>query len=118
MWRRWSMPPRSLLIALSVIVKGLCDSGRTLFDALLEEEGQRILDILSKWRDWLKPQPLVQADGCLLVNACLQAEQFHLVCSGVLRQMMDQHLSESPATKLRADIHPLELSVLRAEKLN
>ena len=59
-------------------------------DTLLVKETKRVLYVVSEWWDTLKPRPLIQADGRLLMNAGFQAKEANSMSSGMVRQMIEQ----------------------------
>src|SRR5262249_5778007 len=91
---------------------------RPLHDALLITQTERVLEVRPERRGALKPHPLIQADGCYLMNTGFQPQNIDSLRSRMFRQMIDQQLPEALAAKLRTHVHALELPVLGAEQLD
>src|SRR5439155_2290643 len=79
---------------------------------------ERIFFVHSERRDPRESQALVQAAGFALVDASLQPQQRDILSSRILFKMLRHQLPEPQTTKLRAHVHPLDLSILGAKKFD
>jgi hypothetical protein len=61
-----------------------------LQDALLVKETQWVFHVGAEPWNTQKPRPLIQADGCCLMNAGFQPKEANSLCSGMVRQMIKQ----------------------------
>src|SRR4030095_7547104 len=78
----------------------------------LVAQADRIGSVRAERSDTVEPFALIQADGGLLVDAGLAAEQRDAVRHRMGGEVVDQQLAEPGAAELWAHVHPLQFAIL------
>ena len=66
-----------------------------LFEGLLVKQAEWVIPIVAEWRDAHEARPLIQANGCMLVDTRFQPKQANPLGARIARQVLQYHLGEA-----------------------